>query len=64
MPAFGEYNVRIWLEDSAGNVNSANKAGPVLLRYGTPPPPPPPPGSDGNETRSWQLHELEDQVSR
>ncbi len=33
LPARGAYRLRAWIEDAAGNVNSAAKSAPVMLRY-------------------------------
>jgi SH3-like domain-containing protein len=33
VPAAGDHVLRVWLEDAAGNVNSASKSAPVHLRY-------------------------------
>src|SRR4029079_13898482 len=36
VPSEGEWTLQVWLEDAAGNVNSANVAT-TTLRYGSPP---------------------------
>lgn len=38
VPARGEYRLRTWLEDAAGNVNAAAKSAPVMLRFDDQPP--------------------------
>jgi hypothetical protein len=38
VPEPGDYTVRIWLEDAAGNVNDGNRSAPVHLRFDDVPP--------------------------
>jgi hypothetical protein len=38
VPEPGDYTVRVWLEDAAGNVNGANRSVPVHLRFDDVPP--------------------------
>ncbi|MDX6643050.1 MAG: large repetitive protein, partial [Solirubrobacteraceae bacterium] len=38
VPQPGDYTVRVWLEDAAGNVSSANKSLPVHVRFDNVPP--------------------------
>ncbi|MDQ3934154.1 MAG: hypothetical protein M3340_05935 [Actinomycetota bacterium] len=38
VPAPGHYTVRVWLQDYAGNVSSANRSDPVSLRFDDVPP--------------------------
>ena len=39
VPVEGDYTVRVWLEDSAGNTSAGNSSGPVHLRFDATAPP-------------------------